>query len=157
MGTIGLRLVVPTGGWPYPTKLVGYEKEDFHQVAEAGERGSGGSGGAEGAGGAGGFGSGGSGFRFCWFRGAGGSGVGAGATWLQHNPAASLQRREVDLASGLVQARSREVFRSGVGRRSVPIGCRAEVPAVARLLTLTGTVAGKLRERFERLERLERR
>ena len=61
MGTIGLRLVVPTGGWPYPTKLVGYEKEDFHQMAEAGERGSGGSGGAEGAGGAGGFGSVGSG------------------------------------------------------------------------------------------------
>ena len=37
MGTIGLRLVVPTGGWPYPTESVGYEKEDFHQMAEAGE------------------------------------------------------------------------------------------------------------------------
>src|SRR5205085_6673379 len=78
MGTIGLRLVVPTGGWPYPTESVGYERE-VQEVPEVPEvlR-----------------------VRFWWFNGAGGSGVGAGATWLEHDPAASWQRRGRTLRPG---------------------------------------------------------
>jgi hypothetical protein len=35
MGTIGLRLVMPAGGWPYPTEKVGYEVNDLPETAES--------------------------------------------------------------------------------------------------------------------------